>query len=116
PLVSSYKPVAVALGVLAFYLMAAITVSFSVRRYIGRRAWRMLHWGSFGLYALATAHGLLVGSSAAQPWMRCLYLASGATVVLLINYRILLTAVPGKCRTAGAAGEGGRLSGGRSSR
>ena len=90
PFASPYRPGAVALGVLSLYLSAVITGSFYVRARIGHRTWRALHMASFATYALATAHGILAGSSSTQPWMQALYLGSGATVVFLTNYRLLL--------------------------
>jgi predicted ferric reductase len=90
PFAAPYRPGAVALGVLALYLSAAITGSFYVRARIGQRAWRALHMASFATYALATVHGVLAGSSTAQPWMQWLYLASGVAVLFLTNYRLLL--------------------------
>jgi sulfoxide reductase heme-binding subunit YedZ len=90
PFASPYRPGAIALGVIALYLSAVITGSFYVRARIGRRTWRAIHMASFAAYALATVHGILAGSSTAQPWMQALYLSSGGAVVFLTNYRLLL--------------------------
>jgi hypothetical protein len=90
PFASPYRPGAVALGVLALYLSAVITGSFYVRSCVGYRTWRAIHMASFATFALATAHGIFAGSSTAQPWMQALYLGSGAIVVFLTNYRLLL--------------------------
>jgi predicted ferric reductase len=90
PFAAPYRPGAVTLGLGAWYLGAAITASFYLRPWLGRRAWRALHTLSFVTYALATAHGILAGSSTGQVWMQWLYLGSGGTVLLLTNYRVLL--------------------------
>lgn len=92
PFAASYRPLATRLGVLAMYLTALIIASFSVRAYIGHRMWRRLHAATFGLYVLATAHGLLAGSSSGAVWMQWLYLASGAAVLFLTLCRLLLMA------------------------
>jgi predicted ferric reductase len=103
PLTAPYRPAAVALGIMAMYLSVIITGSFSVRARIGHRAWRAIHTASFGAYALATAHGVLAGSSMGQPWMQWLYLGSGATVLFLTYYRLMLTKrAPRHRRTAEA--------------
>jgi hypothetical protein len=104
PFAAPYRPGAVALAVLALYLSAAITGSFYVRAQIGQRAWRVLHMASFGTYALATAHGILAGSSTPQPWMQWLYLASGAAMLFLTNYRLLLARRTPQSRPLPAAG------------
>lgn len=94
PFTAPYRPLATGLGVLALYLTALVTVSFSVRAYIGQRVWRRLHAATFGLYVLVTAHGLLAGSSSGAAWMQWLYLASGAAVLFLTLCRLLLMTVP----------------------
>jgi methionine sulfoxide reductase heme-binding subunit len=80
-----YRPVPVAIGVLAAWLFAAITASFWVRKHIGARFWRRLHWLTYALFAMATVHGVAAGTDTAQPWARGLYLGAlgavtGATV------------------------------------
>ncbi len=92
PFTASYRPLATGLGVLALYLTALITASFYLRARIGQRAWRRLHAATFGLYVLATVHGLLAGSSSDMAWMQWLYLASGAAVLFLTLCRLLLMA------------------------
>ena len=89
PLTSSYRQVATGLGVLGLYLLATITVSFYLRAHIGQRAWRTLHYGSFALYLLATAHGIFSGASQDLSWMRWVYIVSAAAVGYLLAGRIL---------------------------
>ena len=76
PGASPYRPVAVAFGVVSAELMILVVVSFPLRRLIGTKAWRRLHWTTYGVFTLATAHGLLAGSDAAQPWSRDIYLGT----------------------------------------
>ena len=87
PGASPYRPVAVALGVIAAELMALVVVSFSVRRLTGQKAWRLLHWSTYAIFGLATAHGLLAGSGFAQPWTRNLYLGAVAAIVFATAWR-----------------------------
>jgi predicted ferric reductase len=89
PFASGYRQVATGLGVLGLYLLGTITISFYLRAHIGQRAWRTLHYGSFALYLLATAHGIFSGASQDLPWMRCVYIASAAAVGYLLAGRIL---------------------------
>jgi len=86
----SYRPVAVAAGVVAGWLLAVVTGSFWLRRHIGFRVWRRLHWATYGLFALATAHGLAVGTDAAQPWARGLYVGAVAAVAGATAWRVLV--------------------------
>lgn len=87
PGMSPYRPVSVALGVVAAELMGLVVVSFSVRRLTGQKAWRVLHWSTYAIFALATAHGLLAGSDSAQPWARDLYLGAVGAVAFAAAWR-----------------------------
>ena len=87
PGASPYRPVAVAFGVIAAETMALVVVSFSLRRLIGQRVWRLLHWSTYAIFGSATVHGLLAGSDSAQPWARGLYLGSFAVVAFATAWR-----------------------------
>jgi methionine sulfoxide reductase heme-binding subunit len=89
PGLSPYRPIPVALGVVAAELMVLIAVSFSLRRRIGFRNWRRLHWATYLLFLLGTAHGLLAGTDSAQPWARALYLGAVGSVVFATAWRAL---------------------------
>lgn len=90
PFVAAYRPVPVGLGVLALYGAGLLTASFALKSWLGHRTWRTLHYLSFGIYVLATLHGLLAGSGTGQAWVQWLYLGSSATVFFLALYRTLL--------------------------
>lgn len=77
PFASSYEPLLLACGQVGFWLSVLLIVSFHVRRRIGGRAWRRLHYASFAAFWMAFVHGLLLGSDTAAPWASVLYLATG---------------------------------------
>lgn len=87
PGTSPYRPVSVGLGVAAAELMALVVVSFSLRRLTGQRAWRLLHWSTYAIFGLATAHGLLAGSDSARPWAADVYLGAAGAVVFATAWR-----------------------------
>jgi sulfoxide reductase heme-binding subunit YedZ len=89
PGASPYRPFAVSLGVLSAELMALVVVSFSVRRRIGMRNWRRLHWATYALFLMGTVHGLLAGTDSSQPWARSLYLGALGAVVFATAWRVL---------------------------
>lgn len=91
PFATGYRPVAVGVGVLAAELTLLVYASFSLRRRIGARAWRRLHYATYAVFAAATAHGLAAGSDSAQPWAFALYLGATAAVVAATAWRILVT-------------------------
>jgi sulfoxide reductase heme-binding subunit YedZ len=87
PGLSPYRPVATAVGVLAAELMLVVYASFSLRRRIGTRNWRRLHWATYAIFGLATAHGLLAGSD--MSWSRPLYVAAVGSVITATVWRAL---------------------------
>jgi sulfoxide reductase heme-binding subunit YedZ len=95
---SPYRPVSVAFGVVAAELMALVVVSFSVRKLIGQKRWRLLHWSTYVIFGLATAHGLFAGSDSAQPWALNIYLGAVAAVVFATAWRATYRPAPKKAR------------------
>jgi DMSO/TMAO reductase YedYZ heme-binding membrane subunit len=89
PGASPYRPVAVAAGVLSAELMALVIVSFPLRRVIGQRTWRRLHWATYLVLGLATVHGLFAGSDSAQPWSHDIYLGAVGAFAFATVWRIL---------------------------
>lgn len=92
PFLSPYLPLWVGIGQLTFYFTAAVVLSFYVRRKIGQRAWRLLHYLTFLSFVGATAHGIVAGSDRTTPWAWWLYVGSMTAVVFLLVYRIVLSA------------------------
>jgi methionine sulfoxide reductase heme-binding subunit len=86
PGLSPYRPLATGIGVLAAELMLLIYVSFSLRRRIGVRNWRRLHYATFGVFAAATVHGLTAGT---DRWAFGLYACSVAAVASLTAWRVI---------------------------
>jgi predicted ferric reductase len=105
PGLAPHAPMAVAFGQVALYLMAAVTGSFYVRRHIGQRVWRTIHYLTFAAFLGATAHGIASGTDSGAGWAQGMYLAAATTVAFLLAYRIA-TSVAAR----GGAGRTGRVS------
>jgi predicted ferric reductase len=88
---TDYRPVWVGLGQIAFYLLAAVGLSFYVRRWLGRRTWRAIHFLSFLLYLLVLAHGVASGTDSEAPVVAALYWGSGVSLLLLTVWRVVTT-------------------------
>lgn len=100
----SYRPLWVGLGQIGFYLMAIVGLSFYLRQRIGRNLWRLIHFLSFAMYLMALLHGLLSGTDSAALWARAIYWGSGASLLFLTIYRVLVARVrPAQARRQGAA-------------
>jgi methionine sulfoxide reductase heme-binding subunit len=105
PFVSSYRAVAVALGILAAHGAVLVHASFSLRRRIGAKTWRKLHYLSFFVFAAALSHGLLAGSDSRAPGMQTLYICSATAIGALGVYRVVRRSSPrAVARRSGGAG------------
>jgi methionine sulfoxide reductase heme-binding subunit len=82
PFTSSYRPLAVGLGVCTAELIAAVGISNALRRRIRHATWRRLHYLTLPAYLLATAHGVLAGTDAGDPWFAALAAGSFAAVAI----------------------------------
>ncbi len=101
PGLSPHAPIWVAAGQVAFYLMAVVVGSFYVRRQIGQRAWRTLHYVTFLAFIGGTVHGVMAGTDSGTPWAWWMYVGSTIAVVFLLTYRIALS-VSGRQPVAGS--------------
>jgi predicted ferric reductase len=89
PLLSPYRPEYMALGLLALLVMALTAASFYLRRVIGYRLWRFLHYGTFFAFLAAFGHGIGAGADSGSDWVKYLYAATGLIVFNLLLYRAL---------------------------
>jgi predicted ferric reductase len=90
PFATDYRPLWVGFGQLAFWIAAVVVASFHVRRRIGQRAWRVLHYATFLSFVGATAHGLGAGTDTAG-WGWWIYLVATDVVVFLFVYRVVMS-------------------------
>ncbi len=95
PFASHYRPLWMALGIVAMYLSLAVALSLFIRRQIGYTWWLRLHELSFVVWALATVHGLATGSDTRTLWGIELYIVSAVLVCGLLCVRLLQPVTPG---------------------
>lgn len=100
PLVAHYRPLWIAMGIAAAYLLVAVWASEYVRGWVGYAWWRRFHYLSFAVFLLGTLHGLGTGSDTAQPWALAMYGVAGGLVTLLLAWR-LVSAIPGMAGEVG---------------
>jgi len=102
PFASSWRPTEVALGVTAFYLLLAVELTSLAKRHLSRRTWKAVHLTSYGLFVIATAHGLTTGTDTRNPLMWTTYVIAAALVLFLTLISILSnrTTRPTRTRTA----------------
>lgn len=89
PLASAWRPVAVAWGVVALYLLIAVELTSLLRRRIPARLWRRVHMASFALWVFATVHTLSAGTDSGNPVLQWATLVVCAAVVFAVVVRAL---------------------------
>jgi len=94
PFATPYRPLWMALGTLAFDLLLAIAITSLVRRRLGYRAWRTIHWLAYASWPVAVLHGLGTGSDVKQWWM--LGLTAACIVAVLVAVWTRLAHVSGE--------------------
>jgi methionine sulfoxide reductase heme-binding subunit len=62
PFAAPWHPGAVAAGVIAGWLSLMLALSFRMRKWIGQKGWRRLHYASFAAFALSLGHALFSGT------------------------------------------------------
>jgi len=91
PFAAPYRPLWVGVGQISFYLVAIVYASFTFRRRIGQRSWRLIHYVTFLAFVGATAHGILSGTDSSAAWAWWSYVLASVAVVFLTAYRIALS-------------------------
>jgi predicted ferric reductase len=83
PFSSPYRPFWVGVGVIGFYLILLVTITFYLRNRIGVRAFRLIHILSLVGYLAATLHGIYAGTDSPLSAMQLLYKGSALVVLFL---------------------------------
>ena len=94
----SYRPVWTSLGIVAAEAMLLVYASFSMRKRIGTRNWRRLHWATYGIFAAATVHGIGAGTDSSQPWAFALYVTAVGAVAAAATWRFLVPPTSARAR------------------
>ena len=90
PLASRWRPTAVALGVVALYLLVAVEVTSLLKPRIPLRVWRVVHYSSFAVFALVQLHILLAGTDRRSPFVLVPIIACDLVVAALLVRRGLI--------------------------
>jgi methionine sulfoxide reductase heme-binding subunit len=103
PFASSYRPVWLGLGAVAFDLLVALVVTSLLRARLGVRAWRSVHWLAYACWPLALVHALGSGSDVRAGWMLWLGIGSAALVAVAVVGRAAIAFRPAAATAAGVA-------------
>jgi predicted ferric reductase len=89
PMASTFRPGAVAWGIVATYLLVAVEVTSWLMRRLPRRLWHTIHLSSLGLFVAASVHGFQSGADRATLVVQWLALTGGTLLLFLLLFRLL---------------------------
>ena len=89
PFASHYRAAAIGMGALAVDLGSAILVTSLVRKHIGYRLWRAVHWTAYLALPVAFVHALTAGSDMGIWWVATTVWGSAAVVAVALLARLL---------------------------
>lgn len=95
PGTSEYRPLAVAIGVLSFYVLVAVQITSLMRRRLSTRTWRAVHMLSYGLVWGAAVHAGMAGTDTVNRFYQALAIVLTLIAVAATLIRIL---APGRAR------------------
>lgn len=104
PFISPYRPLWIGLGALAFDMLLTVGITSGLRRRIGVRAWRGVHYLAYACWPIAVLHGLGSGSDARLSIMVMIEVVCIASVVGAVAWRLVAAHGQPNARRLAAAG------------
>ena len=87
PGTAPYRPISVAVGVVAAELLAALAVTNRYRKALSHGFWRRAHYLNFAVWLLALVHGIAAGTDLGTVWALALYIGLASVVAGLTASR-----------------------------
>jgi sulfoxide reductase heme-binding subunit YedZ len=109
PFGSYYRTFWLGLGTIACELLLAVIATSLLRRHLGVRVWRAVHWLAYAVWPIAVVHGLGTGTDAFSVW--ALGITGGCVIAVTGAALWRLSAAPGDPLRVGrqaTAGHDGR--------
>lgn len=88
PFIGPYRPLAVGLGTLSFWIILLVSLSFAFKKRLGHRRWKLLHYTSYAGFFMVTVHALFAGADAGKIGFRILLGLAVLATVILTGYRV----------------------------
>jgi len=87
PFAAPYRPLWTTMGVIAFYMALAVTLSSYFRNFVGPRGWRVIHYLAALLFVMTLFHSIMSGTDTGALWDQWLYISTGSMTVFLFLWR-----------------------------
>lgn len=89
PFTGTYKPLWLGLGAVALDLLIAVAATSLLRRRLGYRTWRAVHWCGYLCWPVALLHGAGIGTDRRTAWVSYLTIACITAVFGAVTVRIV---------------------------
>lgn len=87
PFLGAYRPFWLGLGTVAVDLILAVVVTSLLRRHIGQRVFKAVHWSTYLMWPIALAHSLGTGTDAGKGWFLALAVTCTVAVLAAVAWR-----------------------------
>jgi DMSO/TMAO reductase YedYZ heme-binding membrane subunit len=101
---SDYKTTAVALGILAMWLLVVVEATSLAKKHLPRRVWHGIHLFSYATFMLTSLHGVLAGSDAENP----LFFTTTIIAVVAVVFSTVFRVTTRRVRAPRSAAQGRR--------
>ena len=89
PFASSWSPLAVAWGIVAFYVLLAVEITSLLRKHIPKKWWKAIHMSSYAVFVAGTVHLLTAGTDRHSPILLWTVVGFTIAIAAMTLYRIL---------------------------
>ncbi len=89
PFTTDYRPLPVALGIVAFYVLVTVQVTSLLMARMPRRAWKAIHYTTYATLILVAFHAGFAGTDVGASWYRVVSITVIAVTVVAVLLRIL---------------------------
>ncbi len=90
PGISQYRNAWVGIGIVGFYLMLLVSLTFYTRRFTGHKTFKVLHYLSYASYLAVTLHSIFAGTDSVLPAALLMYAGTFLVVVFMTVYHVVL--------------------------
>lgn len=92
PFTSSYRPIWLSLGAVAFDLLLAVLITSLLRDRLSHRAWQIVHLLVYACWPVALWHALGTGTDTRLHWVLAIDIACVLALAVAVWWRLSLTA------------------------
>ena len=102
PFATSWKPLAVAWGIVGMYLLVAVQGSSWMMKKLPKKLWRIVHLSSYGLFSTVSIHAFAAGTDRANHFFQAFGVAIITVMIGATAIRVMYAGEPKTRQVIGA--------------